>query len=310
VNLSGGSSGSGGGVSNYGTLIIESSIVSRNTANSGGGVSNSGVLSLEYSTISGNTARLGGGVSNGGTRKVVAGATLKNANKTGPYCYYNYFYGEFCYYYYSYSGNLTINNSTISKNSARVGGGVVNNSGDVIIQDSTISKNSAEGFSYYGTYYDGIGGGISNHGSVTVTGSTISANHAHTGGGVFNDATLTLNRSLISGSTASVGAEIADYGSVTSENFNLFGSNGNAGVTGFIPGLTDIVPGHGVKVGKILGPLKNNGGPTQTHALKRGSPAADVISFSDPGCTGTDQRGVARPQGASCDIGAFESELP
>ena len=305
VNLSGGSSGSGGGVSNYGSLIIESSIVSRNTANSGGGVSNSGVLSLEYSTISGNTANSGGGVSNGALRKAMASASLKNSNKTGPYCYYRYD-GKVCYYHYSYSGNLTINNSTISKNSAQLGAGVINNSGDVIIQDSTISKNSAEGFSYYGTYYEGIGGGISNHGSTTVTGSTISANSAGIGGGIFNDATLTLNRSLISGSAASLGPEIADYGTVTSDNFNLFGTNGDAGVAGFVPGLTDIVPGRGVRVGNILGPLKNNGGPTQTHALKRGSPAVDAISFSDPGCTGIDQRGVARPQGVDCDIGAFE----
>jgi hypothetical protein len=86
----------------------------------------------------------------------------------------------------------------------------------------------------------------------------------------------------------------------------LFGANGNAGVSGFSPGATDIVPGVGVTVGKILGPLMDNGGPTKTHALVSGSPAIDTIPGADPECTGTDQRGMPRPQGAGYDIGAFE----
>src|SRR3970282_626777 len=54
-----------------------------------------------------------------------------------------------------------------------------------------------------------------------------------------------------------------------------------------------------------LGPLANNGGPPQTHALLAGSPAIDAGS---PDCPppATDQRGVARPQGPACDIGAYE----
>ncbi|MGH3265348.1 MAG: choice-of-anchor Q domain-containing protein, partial [Trebonia sp.] len=56
-----------------------------------------------------------------------------------------------------------------------------------------------------------------------------------------------------------------------------------------------------------LGPLANNGGPTQTMALPAASPAVDAIPASTSGCTGTtDQRGTARPQGAGCDIGAYE----
>jgi len=54
----------------------------------------------------------------------------------------------------------------------------------------------------------------------------------------------------------------------------------------------------------LLGPLQNNGGQTQTHALLTGSPAIDA--GTNTGCPTTDQRGIARPQGATCDIGAFE----
>ncbi len=51
-----------------------------------------------------------------------------------------------------------------------------------------------------------------------------------------------------------------------------------------------------------LGPLANNGGPTQTMALKAGSPAIDAVQFCPP--PKTDQRGVKR-QGP-CDVGAYE----
>jgi hypothetical protein len=134
---------------------------------------------------------------------------------------------------------------------------------------------------------------------------------------------------LIAGNQAATGPEIENsiildnnfMGSlplnVTANNFNLFGSNSNAGVSGFAPGPTDIVPG--VSLAKILGPLQNNGGPTQTHALVDGSPALDA---GDPGgcrdsqgaLLSTDQRGFARHVDSNndgsprCDIGAFEAK--
>jgi hypothetical protein len=55
----------------------------------------------------------------------------------------------------------------------------------------------------------------------------------------------------------------------------------------------------------LLGPLADNGGPAPTHALLPGSPAIDEAGDD---CPGTDQRGVSRPQGDACDVGAFELE--
>lgn len=52
-----------------------------------------------------------------------------------------------------------------------------------------------------------------------------------------------------------------------------------------------------------LTPLADHGGPARTHALLPASPALDS---GDPACGATDQRGIARPQGAGCDRGAFE----
>jgi hypothetical protein len=54
----------------------------------------------------------------------------------------------------------------------------------------------------------------------------------------------------------------------------------------------------------LLGPLQDNGGSTLTHALLAGSPA--IGAGDNNGCPPTDQRGVSRPQGVFCDIGAFE----
>jgi hypothetical protein len=56
----------------------------------------------------------------------------------------------------------------------------------------------------------------------------------------------------------------------------------------------------------MLIPLANNGGSARTMALWFGSPAIDAGGTSANGCPATDQRGVSRPQGTACDIGAYE----
>jgi len=64
-----------------------------------------------------------------------------------------------------------------------------------------------------------------------------------------------------------------------------------------------------VPLAKIIGPLKlNSPGTTKTHALANNSPAIDAAP-DDVNCPAIDQRGVARPQGTLCDIGAFEKEV-
>ena len=270
-------------MSNLGTLSIKNSIISGNS----GGVSNGGTLAIESSTISVNTA-----------------------------------FGVFNY------GTLTVKNSTISGNTASHGAGVYNLGGAATIENSTISGNRANVAG--GGIYNGSG--YFTRGRLTITNSTISGNSANSrGGGLVNSntcpyafycsrdaaAALTLNRSLIVGNQANFAPEIENVSSVVNaNNFNMFGTNGNAGVSGFTPGPTDIVPG--VPLAQILGPLQNNGGPTQTHALVAGSPAIDAGNPN--GCRDnagtllpTDQRGFLRPADgnndgtARCDIGAYEA---
>jgi len=191
-------------------------------------------------------------------------------------------------------GKLSIKKSTISGNSANSGGGIFNYYGIAKIENSTISGNTAN-------YGGGIGNGNYFYGNYWGNGATVS-----------------LKNSVIAGNQASVAPEIGNFGIVTANHFNLFGTNGSAGVIGFIPGRNDIVPAAGVQIADLLGPLDNNGGPTQTHASLAGSPAIDAGHPS--GCRTeiealliTDQRGFVRNFDGNhdgffrCDIGAVES---
>src|SRR5206468_4149069 len=230
-------------------------------------VNSSGDLTLQETTVSGGGEASGGGVFNFGT--------------------------------------VTIQNSTLSGNTTSIsgsGGGVFNSGGTVTIQDSTLSGTS-------GHRGDGSGGGVSNSGTVTIQNSTLSGNSASYGGGVSNyGGTLTLVRTLVSGNTAPTGPEIDNFpnGTVTADNYNLSGHDGNAGVAGFTPGATDVVPAEPLT--DILDPtLADNGGPTFTHALVPDSPALDA-SPADANCPPTDQPGVPRPQGSARDLGAFALE--
>jgi CSLREA domain-containing protein len=93
---------------------------------------------------------------------------------------------------------------------------------------------------------------------------------------------------------------------------------GDATNCGFVAAPSDLVGTTANPVDPLLAPLADYGGPTPTHALLSNSPAINAIPVADcvydddgnPNTPGvpltTDQRGVHRPQGAACDIGAYE----
>ncbi len=263
--------GPGGGINNFGNLVINNSVIRNNQADAtGGGIANTrfefpitpdeGTLVINNSTIRNNqSGGDGGGISNAG-------------------------------------GTVTINNSTIHDNTAGDdGGGVDNNNagGTVTINNSTLFGNAAAA----------EGGGAENDSLMTIANSTIVGNTAAIGGGISNtldSSTLILTSSLVSGNTATGGPanNVFNGGSLSSSN-NLFGANGTPGIAGFEVTASDIVPA--VPLGDIISTvLTNNGGPTQTLALVAGSPAIDAGNGS-----GTDQRGFPL-SGGSRDIGAFE----
>jgi hypothetical protein len=139
----------------------------------------------------------------------------------------------------------------------------------------------------------------------TVTNSTISGNET----GILAEDALVLRNSTVFGNSefgvsnfAHVIADntiIADNGGdcegridAGSNNLDSDGTCWGSGASGF------------TRASPSLGPLQDNGGATPTHALLPGSPAIDA--GSNPVCPATDQRGVTRPKGLRCDIGAFE----
>jgi hypothetical protein len=300
----------------YGGFSVHNSVISRNTE-AGIGIFNTSV-EIHDSIILDNG---GAGVRG----EYFAAAVINNSTISG-----NEQGGVL-----GYESSVTINNSTISGNgnccSVRstnycgnaFTGGVWICGNNTVINNSTISGNIS----------GGSGGGISHNvspygirePSLLISNSTITGNTSYMdGGGIFMGFdSLELSHSVISGNTAAgPGTEIAGSPTLAAGNFNIFGTDNQAGVNveGFTPGPTDIVPAAGVNVSDILDPdLADNGGPTPTHALVPGSPAIDA---GDTACTDangnpltTDQRGQPRPADgdgdgvATCDIGAFELQL-
>jgi CSLREA domain-containing protein len=196
-------------------------------------------------------------------------------------------------------GSLDLLNSTVSGNSTEggnSGGGVVTSGSGATttLTNVTVSGNSASD----------SGGGLLNSGGATTTlnNVTVTDNEADPtqgdGGGIQSDGNVNLRNSLVAGNTT--GGVNDCFGAVTSLGHNLIGS------CGFTPATGDV---SNVPAG--VGPLANNGGPAQTHELLPGSAAIDGGDPAAPGsggsaCAATDQRGIARPQGPRCDIGAFE----
>jgi hypothetical protein len=202
------------------------------------------------------------------------------------------------------SAMLTIKNSTFSGNSVGgEGGGVLNGgfqgSATLTVTNSTFSGNSAD-LDGGGVYNDGALGSA----TLTVTNSTFSGNSAGVdGGGIYNDgnsgsATLTLGSTILK--TGASGPNISNSaGTVKSLGYNLSSDDESAFLN---------QTGDQNSTDPMLGPLENNGGPTQTHELLVGSPAIDA---GDPNFTpppNYDQRGApfARVVNGRIDIGAFE----
>jgi hypothetical protein len=122
-----------------------------------------------------------------------------------------------------------------------------------------------------------------------------------------------LDYSIVSGNKASAGREISSTldGTISADNYNLFGYNSDAGVAGFAPGATDVVPGVGVWLPDILEPLADNGGDTETHALVFGSLALDAVDPTALTLPDFDQRGAGfdRVVNGLLDVGAYEFKV-
>jgi hypothetical protein len=196
-------------------------------------------------------------------------------------------------------GTLTIDNSTFNNNQSNSDmgglgqGGGLDNAGNATIRNSTFSGNIVN---------NNAGGGIYNSGMLILSSNTIANNQANTnGGGIFNTGTAQVDHTIIAGNTSATNAGTVDIsGTFTDSGHNLIGQSN--GTNGFTNG-TSLVGTLANPINPQLGPLTNNGGPTQTHNLLTGSPA---INAGASNLTGLDQRGMARVVGGNADIGAVE----
>ncbi|MGB8982607.1 MAG: choice-of-anchor Q domain-containing protein [Anaerolineales bacterium] len=196
-------------------------------------------------------------------------------------------------------GNLTIRNSAIVNNQTyNDGAGIYQRRGQFNLANVTISNNVAKSSGGAIYVYDG---------AVVVESSTITQNTAvdstatAIGGGLSNyfNKPVTIHNTIIAGNGADTVPDCR--GQITSLGYNLIGNGDGCVIT---PTNGDQVGSMSSPIGAGLGNLLDNGGGTFTHALLTGSPAIDT---GDPAaCEAADQRGTSRPQGAACDIGAFE----
>jgi hypothetical protein len=208
------------------------------------------------------------------------------------------------------NGKVYMNRCTISGNQAGYqGGGIANlcdfeasGFGKMWLTNCTISGNSV-------THVNGVGGGLYNDhlADVTLLNVTIANNIATGGnscGGGFSNSSLSsmyFKNCIVANNTA-VGHPQYSNGysglgsGVHSQGYNLDSQN-----SCYFDQPTDQI-----NTDPQLGVLQNNGGPTSTHAITIASPAYNRGDRS--AAPATDQRGAARPAGATCSIGAFEPE--
>ncbi|MGA8029957.1 MAG: right-handed parallel beta-helix repeat-containing protein [Bryobacteraceae bacterium] len=247
-------------------LDLKNLAIAEGSALWGGAVNNAGTLNLLHCTLRGNNATFfGGAIANFGSLSVTESTFSGNsAPGTGGGAIVN-------------SGTALVKKSTFVDNTGYAGGAIDNNFGSLKIVNST----------FYGNSTPTDGGALLNDATETVINSTFAHNSAASGGGIENgsDGTLRLENTIVANSPAggNCSGAIKDGG-------------GNLSSDDSCPGIHNENP--------LLGPLEDNGGPTETMALKKGSPAIDAAVEAH--CPATDQRGVPRPQGPRCDIGAYE----
>jgi len=313
-------------ISNASAHVILSKLFIRNGFSTfGGGIANAGAnagtLTISNCTISGNIARgtssagVGAGIANSGTVTIINSSLIGN-RVSGPF---GAGFGGGIYNL----GTATIKNSTLSNIASGSGGGIYNTGGWVLtINNSTLNSNSA-------SLTGSRGGGIYNQGKmVAINNSTITGNKAiASGGGIYNAGPMVISSSTISGNQASSGGGIFMAGAVDFQNSIIANSPSGGNCSGDTPTSTGYnlssdgtcnFSGAGGRnnTDPLLGPLQGNGGPTQTMALRSGSPAVDAGNPN--GCTDglghllkTDQRGKPRPDiedTGGCDMGAYERQ--
>lgn len=312
------------------TLTVADTTFSGNTlpmgqVSNGGAIWNEtgGVANLTRVTIAKSSAYQGGAILNDqSTMTLIDSVLMANTAFYGGAVYNNTFNPQptartfMTFYRTTIWGNVatTVNCPTnlAVGTVCGAGGGIFAENSTTNVSDSTISGNFAQ-TQGGGVYNLRFNNGLAANADFTATNATIANNSVATngeafgnngGGGVWNNTGVTTYKNTIVSDNVNTATNhpsdcYMQPGSITTSNGNNLDGDNSCGF-----GLPSDQHGN-----PLLGPLKDNGGPTPTHALLAGSPAIDKgDNATCAGATvgGVDQRGIARPQGPSCDVGAVE----
>lgn len=307
--ISGNTAGIGGGISaniQGSTVTLNNSTVSGNTATSddGGGIYGGTTLILNNSTVSGNTADGdGGGIGTHPESLIIITNTQIYANTAGNDCD---------------GGGIKVNDdSHLSMSRSRVVGNVGSDDGGGIAFDDGGSAN-IENSIIAGNSSDGSGGGFrfNSGGPYRIVNSNIVGNETSGDGAAIaasNSYQVEVINTLIISNTGITGIDGSGsvfqlnycdtYGnspdgtiSVTINRTNCLGSPTENGLDPLMSG--GVLPGG-------VGPAFAAQWMSYDYNLQTGSPA--INAGNNTACPATDLRGVPRPQGTTCDIGAYEA---
>ena len=311
TSLSGNRAGTdGGAIRATSSLAVTGGSVRSNLASGKGGGLSTGAATITGATIERNQAASGGGVhlTAGAASTIVDTVIDDNVAAYGGGGIFS-------------NAPVTIERTSIEANRATLagwgtGGGIQANAA-VTLRSSTVADNVAAV----------SGGGLAVAGVLDVSTSTIHANTAGQGGGAVSLGTPARSESSIRLSTitanrlsgAGEGAGIEGDGAVRFSGSVLANEGRDCWRISVASGGYNVaracerlnLPTD--QVGPApLGPLGDNGGPTRTRLPFAASTVLDAIPVGTSGLcdasTATDQRGVARPDGGACDIGAVEGD--
>ncbi len=293
------------GIGPFDSLTVSGNTVTGQSSSDGGGIYDADGMTLTNSTVSSNTADTGGGLENEGSGEVLTHDTFSQNTATNG-C------GGGIYD----SDTSTLTDVLVTGNHASdCGGGIYNDDALFSTGSAIVGNTSNQGAGLYSdnkaqfentTFANNVASGTNNGGGAVYNDSSpISFNYDTFVGNVADQGAALLSAaeggavgsSILFGNTTSTGAEAECFTTTSETPFATAGHNF----------FGDASCAHNsfdqVGVNPMLSGLGNYGGSTPSFMPLHGSPVIDAGGGS---CPATDQRGVARPQGAACDSGSVE----
>jgi hypothetical protein len=270
--------GGGGAIENQGHTVVTGSVLQGDTSfgdfnigGVGGAIVNSGTAEIYGSTFSGNSSGgTGGHIRNAGSLTIEDSSFVNGSSNFGAAI--------------ANSSDLVVERSYFEGNHANIGGGAIynNSTGLATVRNATFYRNRS----------GGDGGAVLNNHGANIAFSTFSQNVATSDGQTFASpgGIIAAKAVILDGPGDHCSGSISDFG------YDVVGTS-----LGSCPGTFTV--GDPALTGPAL-----RGGTTKTMALGVGSAAFDAAGTT--GCPSTDQRGLSRPVGAACDVGALEDQAP